>query len=286
MNPSGIPHPTLPYHGTIPTRCVKSRQADVAMMVAGAPPSLFLDDASANADMLSFRNQINSDFASYEERRLSAATVMIPEGSFVQRLKAGVPGSVGMYYHNLTCLRPVRSIGSLERRHCFDRELLSLKLKRGRACKRQTMLCRSDRCGLHVVDGVLTAAEAAELIAHGESVIRAEGSLAYDLQYKTATLLLPPLHSLTSLARRVCACVCVLTPPLDPSHAHMHTCTLLPIDRPSSSAPACPAVTQLALQARRLHAICGQWLGVRPSAVVAGRRETPPTDGRGVWAAA
>ena len=247
--------------------------------IVGGMESLFLDDASANADMLTFRNQLDLDFVSYEQRRLSTTTLM-PEGSFVQRLKAGYPGSAGTYSHNLTCLRPERSIGSLERRHCFDRELMSLKLKRGRACKRRTALCSSDRCGLHVIDGVLTAAEAAALIAHGESVIRAEGELAYDAQYDPP--LFPALlHSLTSRpSSHPCACPGIV--PIDRTHRPYPS--TVPIDRPLAVLCPHPAV-QLALQARRFHAIRYQRLCVWSSAVATSRREVAPADGSGVWAA-
>ena len=98
-------------------------------------------------------------------------------GGGVRRLRAA--DAAQAFSKNLSCLMPSRPLEELQRRHSFDRDLLSLKLRRGRACS-QHELCSADNCGLHIFDGVLTAAEASELIAHGQGVLDAEGRRASD----------------------------------------------------------------------------------------------------------
>ena len=111
---------------------------------SASPPALFANGvAHAEEDLSTLHSLILQDFADFEQRRHLAAP-LVPDGKFVQRLKVakGSP-SAGAYSHNLTCLRPVRKMETLERRHCVDRDLLDLRLKRGRACKEK--LCSLDR---------------------------------------------------------------------------------------------------------------------------------------------
>jgi hypothetical protein len=138
---------------------------------------LFQDRATAAADLDAFRSTIESDYQLYEQRRSELASKIPPTGGVVQRLKSATLGAT--YSKKLRCLMPVTSLDQLEKRHSFDRDLLSLKLKRGRACKHE--LCSSDRCGLHIRDAVISADEASALIAHGQSVLDAEGVKARDV---------------------------------------------------------------------------------------------------------
>lgn len=138
--------------------------------------SLFSRLNSAESDFESFRNLCDADFDQYKNRRRLLAPEIRPSGSFMQRLKASTQGVA--YDRGLQCLRPQRRLADLQRRHSFDRDLLQLKLKNGRVCRAE--LCSLDRCGLHVRDGVLSAAEADQLVAHAQGALDSEGTGAYD----------------------------------------------------------------------------------------------------------
>jgi hypothetical protein len=146
------------------------------LTACSARASLFLEAASAEADMSTFREILDQDGQLYEERTNLLRAKLHPSGTSVQRLKATETGAA--FVRNLTCLRPARKLSDLSRRHSFDRDLLSLKLKRGRVC--QHALCHRSHCGLHVRDGVITREEAEVLTAHGQGVLHAEGDEARD----------------------------------------------------------------------------------------------------------
>ena len=141
---------------------------------------LFAETGRAEQDHAAWRRLVHEDWLAYERRRRSARQQLQPVGTAVQRLKTSSSESAGSFSRRLNCLRPVRRIEGLERHHCYDDALLSLKLKRGRAC--QQALCSRDRCGLHVLDGVITPLEADALIAHGRSVLELEDASA-DVPY-------------------------------------------------------------------------------------------------------
>ena len=143
---------------------------------AAADGSLFDSVAHAEADYAKFKFLCDEDFSDYNSRRELLAPQIKPAGNFVQRLKANEPGAA--FSRKLNCLKPARKLADLQRRHSFDSDLLSLKLKRGRVCK--AALCSLGRCGLHVRDSVLTPEESAILVAHGQGVLDAEGPSAYD----------------------------------------------------------------------------------------------------------
>lgn len=143
----------------------------------GAMSGLFTTEAAAAVDYSLLRDAIEQDMLLYEARRRALPAALQPSGAYVQRLKAVTKGA--SYHKNLTCLMPRHKLSELSRRHSFDRDLLDLKLVRGRACGHA--LCSLDRCGLHVFDGVVTAAEAAELVAHGKGVLDSEGGAARDV---------------------------------------------------------------------------------------------------------
>ena len=145
---------------------------------ASCAAPLFLNDTLAEADWLDFRSLVDRDTESYVSRLGALPTALQPSGAFVQRLKADSKGAA--FSKKLKCMIPRRKLTDLSRRHSFDRELLDLKLKRGRAC--QHTLCSLDRCGLHVRDGVITAEEAALLVAHGDGVLDAERASARDVR--------------------------------------------------------------------------------------------------------
>ena len=101
--------------------------------------ALFMDAASAESDYVTFRALLDADYAEYGRRKQALGASMVPSGQFVRRLRALDTGS--SYSRKLKCLRPAQPLESLERRHSFDRELLGLKLRRGRVC--QHALCLS-----------------------------------------------------------------------------------------------------------------------------------------------
>ncbi len=138
---------------------------------------LFATEATAASDHSLLRDIIEQDILEYEERRLRLPNALQPSGAFVQRLKAATKGAA--FHKKLTCLMPRRHLSELGRHHSFDRDLLDLKLKRGRACDH--VLCSLNRCGLHIYDSVVTAAEAAQLVAHGQGVLETEGGAARDV---------------------------------------------------------------------------------------------------------
>lgn len=152
----------------------------VASPPSSAHGSLFAHASEAESDLDALRSLVADDVRRYDARRSALAADLAPSGGspFVRRLKAGDSGA--SFRRKYRCLRPVKRISELERRHSFDQDLLSLKLKRGRACSAQP-LCSLDRCGLDVRDQLLTAEEAAALIAHGQGVLDAEGAGARDV---------------------------------------------------------------------------------------------------------
>ena len=106
-----------------------------------ATPQLFLDASAAESDMSLFSTMLDDDAARYAERKLALGPLR-PVGMNVLRLKATDAGAA--YSRKLKCLRPARPLEELQRQHSFDRELLSLKLKKGRACAHE--LCRANSC--------------------------------------------------------------------------------------------------------------------------------------------
>ncbi len=162
--------------------CASSPQpACAADAAAGAKgiEDLFEREQLAEEDMDTFLGVIDRDVEAYSQRRLSLKPELRPTSGFVRRLKAEPSGAA--YDRELPCLMPVAELGSLSRRHSFDRDLLSLELKPGRACAHHE-LCTS-RCGVHFRDGVITRDEAAQLVAHGRSALRSEGALAHDARW-------------------------------------------------------------------------------------------------------
>ena len=91
---------------------------------------LFASSASAEADMLSFRSLLAADLQNYTDRVAALAPAMQPTGNFVKRIKANERGSV--FDRNFKCLKPAKDLADLNWQHAFDRELLMLKLRRGR----------------------------------------------------------------------------------------------------------------------------------------------------------
>lgn len=154
----------------------RSRRIVAAPMEAAAgscdapATQLFLDASAAETDMSLFSTLLDDDAARYAERKLALGPLR-PVGMNVLRLKATDAGAA--YSRKLKCLRPVRPLEELQRQHSFDRELLSLKLRKGRACQHE--LCRANSCGLHVRDGVVTPEEAAAITAHGQHILDTEG---------------------------------------------------------------------------------------------------------------
>ena len=154
-------------------------------VAVGAPSPVALDlfsrASSAEDDLRAFHALLQDDMESYHARSQLIKPRLEPSGSpSVQRLKASATGA--SYSRKLKCLRPTRlkpHDPPLPRRFSFDRDLLSLKLQRGRMCT--SKLCSPNRCGLHVRDAVLTPDEAAALVAHGQGVFATEGASARDV---------------------------------------------------------------------------------------------------------
>ena len=138
---------------------------------------LFASSASAEADMISFRSLLAADLQNYTDRIAALAPAMQPTGNFVKRIKANERGSV--FDRSFKCLKPAKDLADLNWQHAFDRELLMLKLRRGRVCDHE--LCKQTKCGLHVRDGIVTREEAAALVAHGDGILESEGSAARDV---------------------------------------------------------------------------------------------------------
>ena len=147
---------------------------------------------AADVDLDAFRALLDEDFAAYERRRDALTAALSPRGQFVRRLQAADTGSA--YHRKLRCLRPTKPLEKLVRADSFDRELLNLELRKGRACKHK--LCTRDRCGLHILDAVVTREEAAALAAHGEAVLAAEGAAAHDFgkPYRRVDMVSACLH--------------------------------------------------------------------------------------------
>lgn len=153
-------------------------QAQDACLEGEEPPGLFEDAAAAESNLNQLRQLVADDVHKYHARRQLLDPELRPAGSpYMIRLKASDTGAA--FRRKLKCLRPVRDVRELERKHSFDADLLGLKLRRGRACQRHK-LCSLDRCRVEVRDSILTREEAAALIAHGQSVLDREGSGARD----------------------------------------------------------------------------------------------------------
>lgn len=129
----------------------------------------------AGSTISEIRSLVDDDMIAYDQR-FRALPSLTSSGQFVQRLRADALG--GQFKKKLRCLRPARPLDELRRSDSFDRDLLALVLKRGRACQHE--LCTLNRCGLQIRDAVVTQGEAAALVAHGQGVLEAEGKHSRD----------------------------------------------------------------------------------------------------------
>jgi hypothetical protein len=128
---------------------------------------LFAIEATAEADLITFRELLTADHVSYNARakKLGKSEGLTGTPPGLQRL---LSSTAGAYTHDLPCMQPRLA---KERRY-LENQLLNLKLKKGRFCQHE--LCRNDACGLHVREQVLLPSEAKLIIEHGDSVLRAE----------------------------------------------------------------------------------------------------------------
>lgn len=131
-------------------------------MQCGSP--LFAAEASAAADLGAFRSLLAADFDAYG-RRAEAFGAPAPLVGPVLHASA-----VGARSTGLECLQPISARRGVAQ--VYDRSLQMLQLKPGRVCAHP--LCSAERCGLHVLDGVLLAEEAERLVRHGQEVLQAE----------------------------------------------------------------------------------------------------------------